>query len=102
METCGSGKEALASAPRFAPDLILLDVIMQDMDGPKTLRAIREQDNISAIPVIFLTANAQPDEIAEYRALGALDVIVKPFDPMTLADRIREVWERWHAKGPQA
>src|SRR5215207_3322994 len=72
---CGSGALAVQQAPVFAPDLILLDVMMPGMDGPSTLQALREKATTAAIPVIFITAKAQAGEIAQYKALGALSVI---------------------------
>jgi CheY-like chemotaxis protein len=88
---CGSGQETLQKAADYAPDLILLDVMMPGMDGPDTLRHLRADPATSHIPVIFLTAKAQPGEIEHYRSLGALDVIAKPFDPLNLPARIRQV-----------
>ncbi len=92
LEVCSSGQEALEKAPGFAPDLILLDVMMPELDGPSTLRALRRRSSLSETPVIFMTAKAQPEEVAEYLRLGALDVIVKPFDPMALGDEVRRIW----------
>ncbi len=92
IRVCGSGKDALEIAPAFAPDLILLDVMMPEMDGPTTLRALRALPAVAYTPVIFLTAKVQSHEVAQYRALGAAGVIPKPFDPMTLADSIRKIW----------
>jgi diguanylate cyclase (GGDEF)-like protein len=97
IKACGSGVDALAIAPEFAPDLILLDVMMPGMDGLSTLQALRELPETSAVPVMFITAKVQPQEVARYRALGALDVIPKPFDPMTLAATISAAWERRQA-----
>jgi signal transduction histidine kinase len=91
---CRSGKEALEAAPGANADLILLDVMMPGMDGPATLKALREIPEIAQTPVIFMTAKVQPGEIRHFRDLGAIDVIPKPFDPMTLAAQIREIWER--------
>ncbi|MEZ5540862.1 MAG: response regulator [Pseudomonadota bacterium] len=96
LEVCDSGKEALERATTFEPDLILLDVMMPDMDGPSTLSALRSLQATQDTPVIFMTAKAQRSEINEYKAMGALDVIPKPFDPMLLADNIRSIWERSH------
>lgn len=95
---CSSGKEALGKAPDFGPDLILLDVMMPGMDGPSTLLALREQPNTAATPVIFMTAKVQPYEVAEYKRLGALDVIAKPFDPMQLSATINSIWNRAHSE----
>lgn len=91
---CGSGQEALDKANGFAPDLILLDVMMPDMDGPTTLRHLRSDPATSNIPVVFLTAKAQPAEIEHFRTLGALDVISKPYDPLNLAARLNDIWNR--------
>ena len=46
------------------------------------------------MPAVFLTAKALPSEVARYKKLGALDVIAKPFDPMTLADQVKWIWEK--------
>ena len=93
---CSSGPEALEQAPRFGPELILLDVMMSGMDGPSTLLALRQMPQFSSTPVIFMTAKVQSHEVARYKELGALDVISKPFDPMTLSDTIVEIWTRRH------
>jgi CheY-like chemotaxis protein len=96
VETCGSGKEAIEMAPRFKPDLILLDVMMPEMDGPTTLQHLRANPEISATPVAFCTAKAMPAELEHYRNLGSAGVIAKPFDPMALADQVREIWNTHH------
>ncbi len=92
IETCKSGREALLRAPAFGPDLFLLDVMMPGMDGPETLRALRALPAFESTPVIFMTAKAMAPEIQKYKDLGALDVIPKPFDPMTLSDQIKAIW----------
>ncbi|KAB8144300.1 response regulator [Chloroflexia bacterium SDU3-3] len=94
VEICSSGPEALAKAPIFHPDIILLDVMMPMMDGPTTLSELRANPATAGIPVIFMTAKVQSHEIAQYQAMGALDVISKPFDPMRLPANIREIWAR--------
>ncbi len=93
VKICSSGQEALDTVGNFAPDLILLDVMMPGMDGPTTLQNLRADPATAGIPVIFLTAKVQPSEVARYQAQGALNVIAKPFDPMTLAAEIRQIWE---------
>lgn len=92
---CASGQEALEVVDDFAPDLVLLDVMMPGMDGPAVLEALRSRPGFAATPVAFMTAKIQPSEVAYYKRLGAIDVISKPFDPMTLPDRIREVWAQY-------
>lgn len=92
VKICSSGTDALQNAPSFAPDLIILDVMMPSMDGPATLRRLREIPELAGTPVIFLTAKTQAEEVKSFKALGALDVIAKPFDPMTLSDQINAIW----------
>lgn len=89
---CSSGKEALEGVDEFVPDLILLDVMMPGMDGPTTLAELRAKPTTRETPVIFMTAKVQPAEIKLYQQLGALNVIAKPFDPLTLSDTIRGMW----------
>ncbi|MBY0432018.1 MAG: response regulator [Rhodospirillales bacterium] len=91
IRTCQSGRAALAEAPDFRPDLVLLDVMMPEMDGPATLAALRALPGMETVPVAFMTAKAQTHEMARYRALGIAAVITKPFDPMTLADQVRAI-----------
>ncbi len=94
--SCLSGQEALDQVQGFNPDFILLDVMMPGMDGPATLSKLRELVDIEQVPVAFMTAKVQPQEIEQYRQLGAREVIVKPFDPMALAAQVRSIWSRVH------
>ncbi len=96
VKLCSSGPEALEAVAGFRPDLILLDVMMPGMDGPTTLSALRRLPRAASLPVIFMTAKVQPDEVAYYHRLGALGVIAKPFDPMTLSREILQHWLRRH------
>ncbi len=97
VKICSSGREALREALLFAPDLILLDVMMAEMDGPSTLAQLRLMPPLAQTPVIFMTAKVQPHEVARYQQLGALDVISKPFDPMALPATVRDIWQRHYA-----
>jgi CheY-like chemotaxis protein len=89
VRLCASGAEALTAAAEWRPDLILLDVMMPGMDGPTTFGKLREQAQTSAIPVVFITARTQAQEVEGFKALGARGVIGKPFDPMSLAGTVR-------------
>ena len=89
---CACGQDALNAAPDAKADLLLLDVMMPGMDGPSTLKALRESPATANTPVIFMTAKVQVAEVAMYKALGALEVIPKPFDPMELAAQIQKIW----------
>jgi CheY-like chemotaxis protein len=86
-----SGQEALNLAQKEQPDLVLLDVMMPEMDGFAVLIKLQKDPTTSAIPVIFMTASVTEDEQLQYRTLGVRGVIVKPFDPMTLAEQIKHI-----------
>lgn len=94
VKVCSSGEEAMAEAEQFAPDLILLDVMMPGMDGPNTMIALRQVDKLQRVPVVFMTAKVQPKEVDQLISLGAESVIAKPFDPMTLSSQLRSIWEQ--------
>jgi two-component system OmpR family response regulator len=89
VRSCASGADALAATADWTPDLVLLDVIMPEMDGPTTLARLRARSRTATVPVVFMTARAQASERDRLLALGAAGVIAKPFDPMTLAALVR-------------
>jgi CheY-like chemotaxis protein len=91
---CSSGREAVEQVARMRPQMILLDVMMPDMDGPTTLDEIRRLPLAIQPPIIFMTAKVQPQEQQRYLSLGAIEVIAKPFDPVSLADRLHAAWTR--------
>ena len=93
VHSCDSGEQALQLLPQIKPDLVLLDVMMPGTDGPSTLQRMRADPALAAIPVIFMTAKAMPQEVARFRELGAVAVIAKPFDPMQLAKQVLSIWE---------
>lgn len=89
-----SGNDAmdhLDEIKAFNPDVVLLDVMMPGMDGPSTLAALRADNQLAETPIIFMTAKVQPHEVADFKAMGALDVIPKPFDPMSLSENIKTI-----------
>ncbi len=91
---CASGEEAIQQAEAFGPDLILLDVMMPALDGPATLRALRQRPALARVPAIFLTAKVQPQEVQPLLDQGAVGVVAKPFDPMALCGEIADIWAR--------
>lgn len=93
VRSCSSGQQALEEVEAFAPQFILLDVMMPGMGGPETLARLDELVDLEQIPVVFMTAKVQPSEVESLRKLGARDVIVKPFDPMRLASQIQAIWD---------
>lgn len=88
----GSGAEALACLGTARPEVVLLDMVMPDMDGAAVLRALRTDPAWVDLPVIFLTGKTQDHELQTSLALGAIGLIEKPFDPMTLPALVREIW----------
>jgi two-component system OmpR family response regulator len=86
-----SGEEAIAAARAAPPDAILLDVMMPGLDGPETFSRLLADPLTARIPVIFMTAKAQSNEVGRYLALGARGVIRKPFDPMTLPRELSQL-----------
>ena len=86
--TAGSGSEGVALAATQRPDVILVDVMMPDMDGPATVAALRAMPTTRDIPVILLTAVAQNDQTHQFGELGVAGVIAKPFDAVHLADTV--------------
>ncbi len=89
--TASSSAEGIAKALAEQPDAVLLDVMMPDMDGLDTFRQMQAAPETRHIPVILLTAKAQPADQRRYLQLEIAAVITKPYDPMTLADQIAEI-----------
>jgi diguanylate cyclase (GGDEF)-like protein len=93
VHTAESGQQGLELARELQPDMLLLDVMMPGLDGPATLQRLRADPALARIPVIFMTAKATPDNATRLRALGAVAVIAKPFDPMQLAAKVLSLWQ---------
>jgi len=93
VKTCSSGDEALAVAQEFGPDLLLLDVMMPGMDGPTTFQKLRELPGLEHVHGVFMTAKVMETEVQRFMDLGAIGVLPKPFDPMTLSDQLKEIWD---------
>jgi two-component system, OmpR family, response regulator len=94
VRVCGSGAEALESASAYAPDLVLLDVMMPGMDGIATMDALRKLPGLEAAPMVFFTANTQNQMRQDLLRRGALDIIMKPIEPTALVEQIRAIWRR--------
>ena len=98
VSVCLSGKTLLERLPEFKPDLVIVDVLMPDMTGPEVFEEIRRRPEYDEVPVIYLTGVIQEEELEDLRETGVADIILKPFDPMTLADRINGVWKGSHGR----
>jgi two-component system, OmpR family, response regulator len=93
VQTAESGERAIDLAYELRPDLVLMDVMMPGLDGPSTFTRMRESVLLSEIPIIFMTAKVLPTEIAQLLQLGAIGVIVKPFDPLKLYGELSSLWD---------
>jgi len=93
VRTARSGEQAIDLAYEWRPDLVLMDVMMPGLDGPSTLKRMREHVLLADIPVIFLTAKVLPAEVAHFLQLGAIGVMGKPFDPLKLCDDLFVLWK---------
>ena len=93
--TANSGYECLDKAATYQPDAILLDVMMPEMDGITTFHKLQENPVTQAIPVIFLTAQAQSSDRQKFMQLGVKAAIAKPFHPIELATQVAHAlgWE---------
>lgn len=91
-----SGPQAIVMAGQDPPDLLLIDVMMPDMDGPTTLEHLRRDPRLASTPVIFITASVASQEVRQLRSLGAIEVIAKPFDPIELSGMIAQAWSAAH------
>jgi len=91
VATAVDGEEALAAVERETPDAILLDYLMPGMDGAEVLAILKASPATRSIPVVVLTAVDDEDELRQLVAGGAAGCLVKPFDPVTLAENLRAV-----------
>ena len=86
------GHTGLSKALIENPDVVVLDVMMPGVDGRATLERLKER--FAELPVILMTAKVQNEEIEEYLNLGAIGLIMKPFDPMLLPKEINDLYEK--------
>ena len=93
LAVCDSASHALEVAPSWSPDLIMLDVMMPGIDGVTTFKKMQENPQLAKVPIIFMTAKARSSEVIIYKEMGALGVVAKPFDPMTLAEKVKAIWD---------
>ena len=79
-----TGHEGVELAESEKPDLVLLDVMLPDLGGFEVAQRLR------AVPIVFMSARASETDLERGQAVGAIDYVTKPFDPVGLADRLRE------------
>jgi len=83
---------AVPAITAFKPDLVMLDWMMPGMDGPTLFRKMKQLPEVSALPVVFITAKATQRDMDELIALGAAGAISKPFSPKDLPEQLRAIW----------
>ena len=99
VKICDNGRILLDCAEEYNPDLILLDVMMPEMDGPTTFKNLQKNEKTKNIPVIFMTAKAQVQEVKAFLESGVIGIITKPFDPMQLVSTVEEYWNESNKNG---
>jgi len=85
---------AIGKITTFKPDLVMLDWMMPGMDGPTLFRKMKQLPEVSALPVVFITAKATQRDMDELIALGAAGAISKPFSPRDLREQLRAIWAK--------
>jgi CheY-like chemotaxis protein len=93
--SASNGEEAVELAPRVNPDLILMDVRMPRMTGYEACKILKADPELKDIPVVFLSAKGQENEIQQGLASGAEDYLLKPFAPDQLTSRVKVILARF-------
>ncbi len=91
VRVVNNGQEALAAIRENPPQVVLLDWMMPELDGPETCRQLKSNPSTANIPVIFLTAKSQEAEIQRGLSLGAAGYVTKPFDALQLGQQVKDI-----------
>ena len=94
VEVVSDPMVAIDKIKAFQPDLVMLDWMMPGMDGPTLFKKMQQTPEVSALPVVFITAKASQQELDELTRMGALGTISKPFSPKDLPDQLRAMWAK--------
>jgi len=89
-----NGAEAVELAPKVKPDLIMMDVRMPKMTGYEACRQIKQMEDVRNVPVVFLSAKGQDEEVQTGLEAGAEAYILKPFSPEDLTRQIGEILKK--------
>jgi len=92
IEVVGNSTLAIEAMKAYKPDLVMLDWMMPEMDGPAVFRKMKEDPEVADLPVVFITAKASSRELDTLIAMGAKGTISKPFSPKDLPDQLRTFW----------
>ena len=87
--SASGGTEALAKAKSEKPDLIFLDIVMPDLDGYATVRALRSDEDTKRIPVVFVSSKGQQADRVWAQMQGGTDLVVKPFTKAQIIDQLK-------------
>lgn len=98
VAVCESGARFLELLGGFKPDLVIIDALMPDMNGLEVLAAMRRVNGFEETPAVFLTGLVLERDLRDLRQSSAVDVVTKPFDPMTLPRRIQSIWKALDAE----
>jgi CheY-like chemotaxis protein/predicted regulator of Ras-like GTPase activity (Roadblock/LC7/MglB family) len=98
VASCASGNEALARLPAVAPDLLICDLVLPDLDGYEVCRWLRQVPGLAATPVLFISGIVDPDVESRAGALGVEGVLKKPFTGEELIDRVERILAASHAE----
>lgn len=93
VTSTSEGEEAIELCRGSRFDLVLIDVMMPRLDGPATIRVMKDEDLLGSTPFVFLTAKVHSESRDTLLALGAAQVIAKPFEPVELIEQIRSLIE---------
>lgn len=94
VESLNDATASLSKARQYHPDLIILDIMMPDLSGIQICRILRNDNKLARIPIIFLTAKAEPQDRIEGLESGADDYLAKPFSPKELILRVESILRR--------
>ena len=94
VEVVSDPMVAIGAITAFKPDLVMLDWMMPGMDGPTLFRKMKQLPEVSALPVVFITAKTTQRDMDELVALGAAGTISKPFSPKDLPEQLRAIWAK--------
>lgn len=94
--SCASAQDALDQIQQFAPDMILMDMLLPQMDGMELLRQLSLIVDLQRMPVVLLTGQQGPGDLDELKRLGVRKLLQKPFDPMKLAAQLEAIWKVAH------
>lgn len=91
IEITTNGQEGLAAIERLVPDLIVTDLAMPGMGGFALADAVHARPDLCQIPILFITASVQRDDVKQFAAHGAAGYLAKPFSPRELREKISEL-----------